>query len=140
MWACPKCGRTFKNTNQLHGCRLIKKESLFEKRPVILKTIYKKIVAAVKPLGEFREETVSPGIIFFKTSSTFLAVKVKRDHLEVEFFLDHLSDSPLVSKHLQTSAKRFVHVVPVVNPDDIDKQLIGWIKHSYQLILKKNNA
>ena len=137
MWTCPRCGREFRNTNQLHTCRLIDKEQLFAKRPPQLKRIYKKIISIVKPLGDFREETVLPDVIFFKTISTFLGVKVKRDHLEVEFFLDHLDNAPVVSKYLQTSAHRFVHVVPVDSVDEIDEQLIKWIKHSYQLVLSK---
>jgi hypothetical protein len=137
MWSCPRCGREFRNTNQSHTCRLIDKEQLFAKRPPQLKNIYKKIVSIVKPLGEFREETVLPDVIFFKTISTFLGVKVKRDHLEVEFFLDHPDNSPVVAKCLQTSANRFVHLVPVDSVDEIDEQLTNWIRHSYQLVLSK---
>ena len=83
MWTCPSCGREFRNSNQPHTCRLIDKEQLFAKRPAELKNIYKRIVSIVKTFGEFREETVPPDVIFFKTVSTFLAVKVKRDHLEI---------------------------------------------------------
>ena len=140
MWTCSNCGRSFKNVNQQHGCRLIQKEQLFEKRPAVFKDIFKKIVSIIKPLGEFREEIVPPDVIYFKIISTFLAVKVKRDHLEVEFFLDHRDDSPLVSKYLQTSAHRFVHVVLVDSMDDIDVQMNNWIKHSYQLILKNKKS
>ncbi|MBS1599811.1 MAG: hypothetical protein JST75_16415 [Bacteroidetes bacterium] len=137
MWTCPRCGRQFKNVNQSHGCRLIDKEQLFAKRPAVLKTVYKKIVSMVKPLGEFREETVPPDVIFFKTTSTFLAVKVKTDHLEIEFFLDHLDNAPVISKHLQTSAHRVVHIVPVDSIDEINTQMKKWITRSYQLISSK---
>lgn len=137
MWTCPRCRREFRNTNQNHGCRLIDKEQLFAKRSSQLKTIYEKIVAVVNALGEFRQETVPPDVIFFKTISTFLGVKVKSAWLEVEFFLDHQDNSPIVSKHLQTSANRFVHVVPVDSPANINQQLKDWIRHSYQLVLSK---
>jgi len=137
MWTCPRCGREFKNKNQAHSCRLIDKDQLFEKRPPQLRRIYKKIVSFVDTLGEFKEETVPPDVIFFKTISTFLGVKVKSTHLEVEFFLDHHEDNPVVSKSLQTSAHRFAHVVPVDDLNEIDTQLKNWIKHSYQLVLAK---
>jgi ribosomal protein L37AE/L43A len=139
MWTCPRCGREFRNSNQSHTCRLIDKEQLFAKRPAELKNIYIKIVSIVKTVGEFREETVPPDMIFFKTVSTFLGVKVKRDHLEIEFFLDHLDNAPAVSKHLQTSSRRFVHLVPVDSVEEIDTQLINWIKDPYQLVLSKKN-
>jgi len=116
---------------------LVGKDGLFEKRPKHLEDIYKKIVSIVKQLGESRQETVKGGVIYFKTASTFLALKVKKDHLELEFFLDHLENMAPVSKYLHTSANRYVHIVPVNDPADIDRQLIDWIKHSYHLILSK---
>jgi hypothetical protein len=137
MWTCPNCGRKFKNAHQNHSCKLISKDGLFDKRAPELKTIYQKILAIVRKFGEFRVETIPPDTIFFKTISTFLAVKVKKAHLEVEFFLDHYEDDPSVSKFLQTSKHRYVHVVPVDREANIDKQLMAWMKSSYELVLKK---
>ncbi len=136
MWTCPKCGRSFKRSEQNHTCVLIDKEDLFKKRPQELKALYKKVFEIVKKFGAFREETVLPDVIFFKTKSTFLAVKVKKDHLEIEFFLDHIEDEPPVAKYLQTSKQRVAHVVKIDSPKDIDKQLINWMKTSYQLVEK----
>lgn len=85
MWTCPDCNRKFRNANQNHTCRLVSRDELFSKRPEFLKKLFNKIVGEVSSFGEYREETVLPDVIFFKTRSTFLAVKVKKDHLEVEF-------------------------------------------------------
>ena len=134
MWTCPNCGRSFKNANQNHSCRLISKDALFVKRSPQLKSLYKKIVEIVQQFGKFREETVPPDVIFFKTRSTFLAVKVKKDHLDIEFFLDHLESAPPVSKYLQTSKHRVAHIVPIDNEKDIDGQLTKWLKDSYNLV------
>lgn len=134
MWTCPKCQRTFRRKDQNHSCVLITKESLFEKRPPGLKKLFDQIEKIVKRFGDYREETVRPDVIFFKTKSTFLAVKVKKDHLEVEFFLDRLENVPPVSKYLQTSKNRVAHLVPIDDAKDIDRQLIAWMKRSYELI------
>jgi predicted transport protein len=136
MWTCPKCGRSFKHENQNHACKLIDKDDLFAKRPPLLKKLYEKVAGIVKTFGEFREETVLPDVIFFKTKSSFLAVKVKKDHVEVEFFLDHVEDVPPIAKFLQTSKHRVAHVVKVDDEKDIDAQLIKWMKASYELINK----
>ncbi|NJO25559.1 MAG: hypothetical protein HC867_07070 [Bacteroidia bacterium] len=61
---------------------------------------------------------------------------MKKDHLEVEFFLARLEDVPPVQKYLQTSKHRVVHVVLVDRLGNIDAQLIAWMKESYQLISK----
>jgi predicted transport protein len=136
MWICPKCKRTFKRKDQNHSCILISRESLFEKRPFELKKLYRRIVKEIRKFGEYREETVRPDVIFFKTKSTFLGIKVKKDHLEVEFYLEKLENIPPVSKYLQTSKNRVVHLVPVDQSGEINKQLISWMKRSYDLVSK----
>jgi predicted transport protein len=135
MWICPKCKRAFKNANQNHSCGLVSKDDLFSKRPQFLRSLYDKIISSVKELGEYREEAVLPDVIFFKTKSTFLDIKVKKDHLEIEFFLDYREDDPSIAKWLQTSKHRFAHVVRVDNEEDITRQLTEWVKHSYHLVL-----
>ena len=134
MWTCPKCGRKFKRANQSHGCRLISKESLFQKRPQALKKLYEKIVKEVDKLGMYREETLPPDVIFFKTESSFLEVKVKKDRLEIVFLLEKIEDVSPVAKYLQLSKNRVAHVVKIDQLGDIDRQLINWIKRSYKLI------
>ena len=134
MWTCPKCRRKFRNANQLHSCNLVDKESFFERRPPHFKKLYQIIRDHVKDLGEFREEAVLPDVIFFKTKSTFLAIKVKKAWLDIEFFLDHLEEEPPVKKYLQTSKRRFAHLVSIDEEEDINNQLIEWIRESYELI------
>lgn len=134
MWTCPKCRRDFRHANQNHTCNLVSKEDIFGKRAAFIKDLYNKVIAVIEPLGEFREEAVLPDVIFLKSKSTFLAVKVKKDHLDIEFFLDHLEDDPVVSKWLRASRNRVAHVVPIDNAEDITTQLKSWIKSSYQLI------
>ena len=134
MWTCPACHRRFRNTNQQHSCRLISKDDIFEKRPPELKKLYLQIEKIIKTFGKSREETLLPDVTFFKTKSTFLAIKVKRDHLDIEFFLDHLENVPPVSKFLQTSKHRVAHTVPIDDPADINEQLIKWMETSYLLI------
>jgi len=136
MWTCPKCGRTFKRKDQQHTCTLISKDNLFVNRPPRLKELYERIVKHIGKFGDYREETVNPNVIFFKTKSTFLAIKVKKDHLEIEFFLDHLENVPPVSKYLQTSKHRVAHVVPIDSEEEINEQMIEWMKTSYVLVSK----
>lgn len=136
MWNCPKCKRSFRNTNQSHSCKPLLKEPITEKLPPGLEEIYKKINTTVKSFGKHRKEVLNNNTVFFKTKSTFLAVKIRKTFLEVEFYLDHKIDTPVVSKFLQTSKNRFAYVVPVDEPGDINHQLLHWLKFSYDLISK----
>ncbi|MEM7371159.1 MAG: DUF5655 domain-containing protein [Bacteroidota bacterium] len=134
MWTCPNCQRSFRNTNQQHTCKLVDKEQFFLRRPAHFRDLYEQIKEHISDWGEFREEAVEPDVIFFKTKSTFLAIKVKKKWLDIEFFLDHLEDIHPVKKHLQTSKRRFAHLVSIDSQEDINQQLLAWIKASYDLI------
>ena len=136
MWTCPQCQRNFKRKDQQHSCGLASKDSMFQNRPPMLKDLYEKVVEAVKLLGAFREEALPPNTIYFKTSSTFLGVKVKAKQLEVEFFLDHHEEHPSILKFLQTSKHRFAHTVAVDSEEDITRELRGWIEISYGMMQK----
>ncbi len=134
MWTCPNCQRIFKNRNQNHTCKLVDKENFFLDRPAHFYKMYQTIQSLLREFGVFREEAVKPDVIFFKTKSTFLALKIKKRWIDVEFFLDHLDDIPPVKKFLQTSKNRFAHLVSIDEMEDIDQQLIDWIRASYGLI------
>lgn len=135
MWICPTCNREFKNTNQIHSCKLLKVEDFFENRPPILWDTYQKLLEVVGTFGAFRVEILHRNVIFLKTISNFLWVKRKKKHLEICFFLDHVEDVPPVVKFKQFSKNRIIHVVPIDEPSDIDNQLIEWMQASYLLIL-----
>lgn len=134
MWICSTCHRQFRNTNQSHTCVLVDKETFFLNRPPHFRDLYEIIKNYVLTLGVFREEAVLPDVIFYKTKSTFLAIKVKKNWLDIEFFLDHLDDIPPVKKYLQTSKRRYAHLVSIDGKEDINQQLLDWIKASYELI------
>lgn len=134
MWICPKCKREFRNTHQQHTCKLVEVDDFFKNRSPELRALYELLLKKVRGIGEFRTECVAPNVVFCKTSSSFFAVKVMKDHLVAEFFLEQLEDVPPVSKFLQTSKHRWAHCVPVGEAADINKQLLDWIKRSYKLI------
>ena len=128
--------RNFKRKDQNHTCTLISKESLFVKRPPSLQRLFNQIEKIINSFGESRQETVKPDVIFFKTNSAFLGIKVKKDHLVIEYFLDHLEDTPPVFKYLQISKHRVVHMIAIDSPEDITTQLIKWMQASYALSSK----
>lgn len=118
----------------MHTCKLVNQEKFFIGRPAHFYKMYQAIQSIVGQWGEYREEAVEPDVIFFKSKSTFLALKIKKRWIDVEFFLDHLEDVPPVKKFLQTSKYRFAHLVSIDEPEDIDQQLKDWLYASYKLI------
>ena len=137
MWTCPVCNRVFKRRDQPHSCKLASRADLFDKRPAIFRQLYSKIINSLQSLGTYHEEAIPPDTIYFKSGSTFLALKLKKNYMEVEFFLDHREEAPSISKFLQTSKNRYAHIVPINQEEDLTTAVLAWIRESYILISKK---
>ena len=134
MWTCPNCTRKFRNTNQHHTCQLVDVAHIFKNRPPILEKLYEHILDVANTFDDYRIEPIPYDVIRLKTKSTFVSIKRKKDHLEISFYLNKLEDVPPVAKYLQMSKNRVVHVVSIDAMEDIDSQLIDWMRRSYELI------
>lgn len=133
MWICPKCSRTFRTLHQAHSCNVSDLEEHFQKKPEFLREIFNLLLDEVDHIGETSLSIVRSAI-FLKKQSTYLEIKVRKDHLLVGFYLAReLSGLPIV-KTLKISKNRIVHVVNLYNPKDVDEQLKGWLRESYSLI------
>jgi len=134
-WTCPNCKRTFKNTKQEHSC-VVKSldEHFFNKEPGV-RTTYDRLESTLKTFGNFQ---VSPviNVILFSSESTFLAVKPKSKWLDLEFVLGYKADEFPIHKTVRVSKTRFAHFVRIQHPEEVDEQLIEWIKKAYVLNAK----
>ena len=134
-WTCPDCKRIFKNTKQGHSC-VVKSlnEHFLNKEPGVRAT-YDRLESTLKAFGDFQ---VSPVInaILFSSESTFLVVKPKNKWLDLEFVLDYEANEFPIHKTVRVSKTRFAHFVRIQRPEEVDKQLIEWIKKAYVLNAK----
>lgn len=74
--------------------------------------------------------------IIFSAKSTFLAVKPKKNWLDLEFILDYEADEFPVFKIIRAGKSRYVHFIRISTPENIDRQLMDWIRQAYALNLK----
>jgi hypothetical protein len=132
MWACPECGRTFRNPSQAHSCVRTDPESFFAKRPPELLAAYRVLIAEVSRFGPVRVDGVKNAIMV-KAVSTFLAIKPKRDRIDIEFLLDTMEDQPPVYKVVQAYKSRVAHFVALEGPGDVTPQLVQWLRRSWLL-------
>jgi hypothetical protein len=133
MWSCPKCNRSFKSANQYHSCAVIDIESHFKNKPQVIRDIFDKLTAVVKTIGE-TDINVVKSAIFLKKRTTFIEIKPKKEYVLIAFYLENeVTEFPVV-RSLQTSKNRIAHVVHLQHPDEINTQLITWLKQSYKLI------
>lgn len=135
MWICPECSRTFKNKNQWHSCVNTSVDTFLHGKPEPLISLYHLLINSVKKFGPLQIQTVQSAILV-KTGSTFLEIKFAKDHLRIAFYLDHETKEFPVVKSLRVSKNRVAHVVCLGKKEDLDSQMINWLKHSYLLVKK----
>jgi hypothetical protein len=132
-WECPLCHRRFKNKNQQHTCmQRMPEEILFNKSPAV-KKIYDCLLAEVTKLSHTQVSVVQNAVII-ASNSTFLALKPKKDCMDIEFLLERAVDEFPIHKCVKVSKNRFAHFVRLERASEIDDQLIRWIHDAYATV------
>lgn len=132
MWQCPDCGRSFKNKNQWHSCVKVDVDSHFTGKPEKVRVLFDKLVDEVKGFGSVRLDAVKSEVLL-GNKSHFAAVQVRRGWLTVSFVLDRLVSDPRITWSMELTGASFEHKVKVERLEDIDEQLLGWLKEVYVL-------
>lgn len=130
LWSCPKCGRQFEREGQAHSCRLFPIEQHFEGKQES-KLLYEKFKQAVKKqVGSFKTESLECCIHFVSTF-TFAAIKILKDKIRVDFSLRRKIKTKRPNQFLQMSANRYLYFIDIGVDDEIDVELIEWIKEAH---------
>ncbi len=77
--------------------------------------------------------SVASQAICFKHSSTFLWVKPKNLFVDITFYLHQQIDEFPIFKSLRQSKNRVAHAVRLEKVSEVNKQILHWIKQSYEL-------
>ena len=132
-WTCPDCKRTFRTTNQWHSCARLSIDHHFQGKSERLRQLFDLLLAKMKPWGAM-EMIVVQTSIHLRTRANFLDISVKKNRLDLSFYLDHEVDAFPVVKSLRTSRNRVVHSVSIDSIEELDVVIMGWLKESYDLI------
>ena len=132
MWTCSTCGRSFLKTNQDHSCLLVNLESHFYTKQQHVIDTFEKIKNVVLLFDDVRINSVK-GAILFRAKSTFLAVKPKKSFLDIEFVLDEKIEEFPIHKSVQASKSKWAHFVRLESPEEVDEQLLSWIREAYDI-------
>jgi len=73
------------------------------------------------------------GAILFRAKSTFFAIKPKKMHLDIEFVLDEKIDEFPIHKTVQASKLKWAHFMRLGSPEEVDEQLITWIRKAFEV-------
>ena len=133
-WTCPNCQRQFTHENQYHSCRKITVDSHFVNKSDHIRAIYDRLMQTVTTWKDVRIEAVKNAIMV-KAGSTFLAVKPKKQWLDVEFTAEEDVYEFPVFKSQKYSANKWALYVRLEDPNEVNDQLLQWIRDAYQISL-----
>ena len=132
MWTCPKCGRIFEKVGQVHSCHQVTLDFHFKNKDKA-KELFDFLVKQInQKIGKCKIITI-PCCIHLFGHYDFLAVLPKKDGLEIRFSLHRQLKSPRIFISVPVSMTSFKNCLKVKTIDEIDNQLITWLKESYSL-------
>lgn len=132
-WTCENCHRTFKYKNQSHSCMQVDLDEFLQRSDPVIQKLCKKTIETIQQFGKVEVSPVKNAIII-SSNSTFCALKPARKWLNLEFVLDQPVDEFPIYKVMQVSKYRFAHFIRLENNEELDEQLVKWLKESYTLI------
>jgi hypothetical protein len=130
-WLCPTCHRPFKHKNQAHSCVTLDASVHLDDKSPNVRKIYDKLWSEVRKFGDLNV-SVTKSSIMFVSKSTFVAVKPKRNWLDVEFLLDKEVNKFPIHKTFRANKSRVAHFVRLESAKDVSAKLIRWLKASYK--------
>jgi hypothetical protein len=134
MWICPECGRKFTRNNQSHSCIDYNIEDFFFGKSDDVRKLFNTLIERVLEFGEVQIRAGKWGITG-RRLSTFLTVLIKKNHLTVIFISEEPIDEFPVYQNYQHSGNRFSNSIKIESVEEIDEQLLGWLKQAWELAI-----
>jgi len=131
-WTCPECKRVFSRNKQAHSCESYDLDPLFAKSKQGIRDLYELLVSKIDEFGTMDSRVSAYGVTF-RNLTTFMSIFPERDHLTITFVRDEeLNEFPVYQSYHHTK-KRWSNLIKVESSDEIDEQLIKWLKEAYEI-------
>jgi hypothetical protein len=95
-------------------------------------SILKRSLAAgycTNQVGPFKVESLKC-CIHFVSIFTFAAVKISENKITVDFSLSRKLKNSRIKQSVQLSAHRFLYYIDIMQEDEMDEELMEWIKET----------
>ena len=129
-WACPRCGRTFRQVNQRHACGVGEAATILKNRPPELAELYRKLEAAVRKFGNV-EVVTRDRYALFRTTRIFADLTVMRDALRVVVHLDRRVKAPCFIK--VAASRNLVSHVALVRTSAELRTILPFLREAFEL-------
>jgi hypothetical protein len=107
-------------------------DALFTGKDEVVQTIYTRLLEALHTFGPFQEEPKKTSIHLTRTAG-FAGVHPRKSYLYLNIRTDYPINSPRIAKTEQVSKNRYHNELKLTSPDEIDGELLGWLKDAYAL-------
>ena len=97
-----------------------------------VRAVYDHLVTQLRTFGPIQEEPKKTSIHLANTSG-FAGVHTRKNYLILNIRSDHLIDSPRITKSEQVSKSRYHQEVKLASPNEVDSELLSWLKAAYHL-------
>jgi len=104
---------------------------LASSEPAVQK-LYRALLLFCRELGPFSVEEKKTSVHLVRNSA-FAGVHPRRKHLVFTVKSDSAIDNDRIFKSEQVSKSRWHHEIKLIDPTDLDKELLGWLRDGYNI-------
>lgn len=108
-------------------------EHLFNANDPIVREIYEVLITELKTFGPIIKEPKKTSI-HLKSRAGFAGIHPRKKYLILNIVSHAPLQSPRVIKQERVSKSRFHNEVKLEKPQDIDTELLKWLKEAYDLM------
>ena len=108
-------------------------DALFAGKDVVVCTIYSRLLEVLHSFGPFREEPKKTSIHLVNTSG-FAGIHPRKSFLCLNLRMDRPLQGERVAKSEQVSKHRYHNEIKITTLDEVDGELIAWLKEAYALV------
>jgi len=103
-----------------------------ENKELVVIQIYEQLINELQKFGEIKIEPKKTSI-HLGNRFGFAGVYTRNNYINLEVHLNYKLTSQRVSKVEQASVNRYHHTIKLTNSDEIDSELLYWLRQAYDL-------
>jgi hypothetical protein len=131
LWTCPKCGRRFVGRNMWHACGDHSVEKFLEGKGERARELFDRFESLIAACGPYEVAPAKTRVAFMGRVRFASVNSVSDRAMNVHFGLPRALRHPRVRK-VEQFGSWYVHHLRVSAPDELDDELLGWLRESYQ--------
>jgi hypothetical protein len=107
-------------------------EALFAGGDQAVRATYDRLLEALRAIGPFTEEPKKTSIHLARATG-FAGVHPRKRSLTLNLRTDHPIASPRIARAEQVSRQRYHNELKLTHPEEIDAELLDWLRQAYML-------